>query len=215
MTDEKPPLRILALDLAKTFGWAEWNGVGNPIYGAETLCDRDATRSEVLMAFAKWFATRLTFKPDIVVVEAPMDIATMGRVGTANHSARMLIGLVSIAEMVCAHKGIVGVRYREANVQDVRQFFVGHRTFSETNMGKRAARAKCREIGWEVDSLDAADAIALCVCTFARIETKFFQNTHAAKFVGRLPLGFAAPVKKPKRAKAAGPLFRGSRRAVA
>jgi len=149
--------RVLALDLATTTGWAYGVPGSIPKFGHIRFTKAGSPRAETYRAFRDWLEATWNVRgeqPDAVVYESPMVPALMQ--GKTNiNTIRLLTGLSAILEEWCVGK----VDCQEARVSDVRTFFVG------SNM--KGAQAKlltihrCRMIGWDVETTDEADALAL------------------------------------------------------
>lgn len=152
-------MKILAVDLATFSGVA----FGRPTEAPTTWTvdfgqwrDHDARLSQVLR-WMRHMHSRL--KPDLLVVESA--------VGGQDANA-LLIGMVACLRAQAKDLGIQTVAYP---VQSVRKHFIGKhmtaRDFPHLNQAaaKKAIKgivfARCRALGWEVQSLDAADAAAL------------------------------------------------------
>src|SRR5579871_1005186 len=93
-------------------------------------------------------------RPKLLVMEAPLPPQAQ----TNMTSARVLFGLAWQVEQIAYDHGLYNVR--EATVQNVRSFFVGHgRLKSET--AEIVIKRKCKELGWHPQDHNAADALAL------------------------------------------------------
>jgi hypothetical protein len=166
------PSTVLALDLATTTGWA-WGEVGGTArFGAIRLgppgADRGTRGSAMLVWLSDFFKIE---RPDLVVVEAPLAPAVMRRIGATNDTALMLLGLPMVVETVCHLRGVKPPKL--VKVQDVREAFLGKRTFRDEHnpltgkrvksraIAKSATMEMCRRLGYGVSSDDEADAIAL------------------------------------------------------
>jgi Holliday junction resolvasome RuvABC endonuclease subunit len=149
---------ILTLDLASQTGWCRGEFGGKLIYGSQKLAPEGATNAEKCAGMIKWLNTQLTsFKPRLIVMEAPMAPSQMAGKTTIS-TARIALGLPFVVEGVAYLLGCYEVR--EANVQDVRQVFIGRRTVPNGG-AKDAVVARCRELGHEPPDDNAADAIAI------------------------------------------------------
>lgn len=162
---------ILTLDLASSTGFAEGPPGEKPRSGSFKLADAGASHGERYAALFRWLWTRCSaFPPREIVFEAPMP-PSFARGQSNIDTASLLMGLPAVVETVAQLKGIYSVR--KANVQDVRQFFIGGRGFIHRGKpitGRRnlkSAEAKwcvmerCRELGHEPTTTDEGDALAL------------------------------------------------------
>lgn len=149
---------ILALDLATQTGWARGEPGGKLFYGTQKLGGDGATNAEKSAAAIKWATDQIkVFRPRIIVIEAPMAPSQMAGQTTVS-TARTLLGLPFVIEGVAYLLGIYEVR--EANVQDVRQHFIGRRTVPGGG-AKALVMQRCRELGFDPPDNNAGDAIAL------------------------------------------------------
>lgn len=149
---------ILALDLASVTGYCRGEIGGKLYYGSQKLGGEGATNAERSAAMIRWLTDQLrTFRPRLIIIEAPMAPSQMaGR--TTVSVARTLLGLPFVVEGVAYLLGIYEVR--ESNVQDVRKHFIGRRTVPNGG-AKSMVVARCRELGFDPQDDNAADAIAL------------------------------------------------------
>lgn len=201
--------RILALDIAHHFGWAEGEINGVPVSGSLWLGGRNADIIDRCIALEDWLADRLTFRPDVLAIEAPIPLAAMGGMAT-EAVVFATLGMSLVARVQSQRSGMPQSRIHLFKPQDVRAHFVGVRTFKVKDDGKRACALKAEEIGWSVNDFDASDAVALWDTACARVAPAVYSRGNSAKFTGRLPstfrpsIGKGLPLKKTD-----GPLFRG------
>jgi len=152
-----PKGSILALDLATRTGWAEGEIGSRPRHGSERFAPAGADRAAVLSGAIRHLQRRfMAFPPAMVVFEAPMAPNIMAGRTNAN-TARTLIGLAGLVEAICAINGIH--RVREAKVSDIRRWFIGGNPRGE--IGKKLTIERLREMGFEPEDDNAADALAL------------------------------------------------------
>lgn len=148
-------MNVLALDVATCCGWAEGAGL-LPRFGDVRLKKPDDPPDVAVGNIACWMRDRLsTFKPDCIVIEAPLNpVASLTR-GNSYGTSTMLL------QMIGAVKGVAkcyGVPWKEAHVQSVRKAFVGH---GRPENPKRAVMEQCRSMGCNVRTDNEADAVAL------------------------------------------------------
>ena len=149
---------IFALDLATKFGWA-WGRPEDvaPRFGSIVLKGDRAAKYRQLREF---LGVMVTDKVSRVVFESS---ATQVMHGQTNiETIKLLIGLTEHVEEFCYQR----VELREARVSDVRMHFIKGNPKREIAKAKTVGR--CREMGWDVNNDDEADACALWsyqVCT--------------------------------------------------
>jgi len=103
-----------------------------------------------------WVDETLTsLEPNLVVFESAAVATAMG--GKTNiETMKKLIGLNEHLEEICYQR----VELREANVRQVRAFFLGGAA-QKREQAKAATIEKCKSYGWNVENDDEADACAL------------------------------------------------------
>ena len=149
--------RLLALDIATVSGFAidgpeDWK----PLTGTVRCTADGDDYGRAYVAFERWLTDFIAVhRPDVMAFEAPLIVG--GRSGTSrptNHgTARLLFGLSAVAELVGNRAGL---RVFECHIQTVRRHFTGN-----GRCQKAEVRARCRTLGWDVQSNDAADAAAI------------------------------------------------------
>lgn len=149
--------KIIALDIATTVGFAidgpeEWK----PLTGTVRFAADGDDFGRAYVGFEKWLTDLIGVqKPDIMAFEAPLIVG--GPRGTTRptnaNTVRLLFGLAAVAEMVGSRAGL---RVFECHIQTVRRHFVGN-----GRCQKPEVRARCKLLGWDVQSNDAADAAAI------------------------------------------------------
>lgn len=152
------PGLVLALDLSLRTGWAIGRPNEKPRWGVWELGrpdqDGDGRRFSCLASSLEdAFAA---FDPDEVIYEAP--------ISRQQTSARLLIGLGAVVEMICSERSI---RYCEEHVGTVRKEVIGRGGFRATEdasasmQAKAAVAAWCTSQGWRVTDDNSADALVL------------------------------------------------------
>lgn len=144
---------LLSLDLATEAGWAVSRQDGPPAFGTYRIGRDGCTTQDFYVDAYRWLAGLITLEnPWAIVYEAayipPTNINT----------ARKLIGLSVVLELVCAHKRVP--RLREVSAGEWRKHFLG------SAHGKRAAlkaacMAECQRRGWKVKDDNQADALGM------------------------------------------------------
>jgi Holliday junction resolvasome RuvABC endonuclease subunit len=142
-------VRILALDLATNVGWALGDIDGAIRHDTQRLAGASANNFGALFgSFDHWVSDMITvYSPDRIVFEAPI-------VGHSSmNAARVLLGLVSIAELIAHRRGLP---CWEVAVSTARKHFCG-----SGRAKKEDVISRCHELGFTQKDHNAADAIAL------------------------------------------------------
>jgi hypothetical protein len=216
--------RILSLDLAHATGWCEGQINGVPITGTIVLGGPNAAIEKRCSKLAEWLDAYLTtYRPNVLSIEASVVAQMRGKFMATEAVMKSVYGLLMRAREVAIEdhgyrsaKPVPGGVYLdkslvEINPQEVRKHFVGQPRFAVTDDGKRAVALKAREIGWTVNSLDAADAAALWDATCCYVAPSVYMRGHSAKFTGRVSSDFRPSIgKRDPRLKSDGPLFSGA-----
>lgn len=147
---------ILALDLASHTGWCEGIPGETPTHGSLRFAPPSSGPGAVLGGLLDFMAKRLSaFRYRAVVYEAPLDPRWKGNQTNLN-TARILIGMPGVVEAVC---NLTGTPVREATSGDVRMHMIGCRP--KKDAAKPMVIAKARELGFDPQDDDAADAIMI------------------------------------------------------
>lgn len=101
---------LLSIDASKFVGWAFFkNAADKPLcrtWVAEGLWNSD-DYAPYFLAFEKWLEEQLmVFRPDIFAFESPIVVPRREGRGSDENNVRRLIGIVSVAELVCARRKI-------------------------------------------------------------------------------------------------------------
>lgn len=167
-------MRILALDLATTTGWALGEDHLAPAHGRFSLPSCGENYGVFAAEFWRWLAGRLVrHEPRLVAYEKPIHLPT-----DKLHTVRRLYSLATVTEMVCVAKGVQVVSY---GLDEIRTNFVGplHRKrFPGRDNIKRAVIAECRARGWNPNGDDDADALALLDLARVKHVPGFRSRTH-------------------------------------
>jgi hypothetical protein len=165
-------MRILALDIATTTGWARWDsGLNRP--HADEVKLKAADEAKRFAEFAQWLRAKLIADQiDHLAIEMPVPQRNgMTNLGTL----QTLHGLRAIA---MALGGAINIPIIEVNNQEWRQHFLGQRVAPKSvPKDKRSAWWKkqcvkrCEELGWTVKGHNAADALG--VLDFVRCTRDF------------------------------------------
>lgn len=170
--------RILALDLATVTGFAYGKPGERPKTGSVRFGRVGDPRPVSYRAYREWLRKMLdgpaTVRAadyfDLVVFESPsMSVMHTGK--TNVDTLKKLIGFSEHTEELC--HGIVELR--EANVAQVRAFFLGSARIKREE-AKRLTIRKCAEYGWEVGDDNAADAAALWAYQVSCLRPDIGQN---------------------------------------
>lgn len=145
------PKGLLALDLATTLGWAYIiSPVHAPLSGTHKIISTDKSSVGYFVAFEKFISDLIVLhNPDTIIFEAPF----LGKIRNLN-TARKLIGLCILTELVAHKKGVPEIR--EVNNSSVKKFFTGNGRADKKDM-----IFKCRSKGWDPQDDNEADALAI------------------------------------------------------
>lgn len=147
---------ILALDIATRTGFAFGRPGELPRSGSIRLAPPGSSNGAIGRGMMRWLADFLKVsQPDVIYYEVPLDPRHMGR-KTTFKTARILLGLPFLVETISEARGVY--KLREAGVQDVRKHFCGN---ARPKDKKQAVLARCRQLGWQPEDDNAADALAL------------------------------------------------------
>jgi hypothetical protein len=157
-------LDILALDLAKRTGWARGRLDSEaPTFGSISF-GKDGASNYARFAHALRWAVDI-FKndpPDVLVIEAPISVQAF----SMQQGAKILFGLPAVITGVAYECGVFTIH--EYDVRDIRGMFTGHRSL-KTDIAKAATVRRCKQLGWNVEDHNAADACALWMYQCARV----------------------------------------------
>jgi hypothetical protein len=157
---------ILALDLATCTGFAVGSsGVSVQAHGSFRLPKTGQDVGRYLVHFRDWLSARISeYEPWTIYFESPM---LMGLKKTTPMVARKLNSLAGVTEMVATDRGI---DCREANVSNICTHFLGRGYPRKRERRKAATMSKCRELGWNPNDDNSADALALLDYALSLIE---------------------------------------------
>lgn len=148
-------LVILALDLSTHTGWAAGREGDAPRHGVWELRDGAINHGRYFSALAGQVEDAIrVFKPDLVVMEAPLPHQAKKVQENSPNVVRVLLGFCAVVEMICYEQS---VRCEEANVIDARQMVLGR----QPKDGKFGVMAWCRAMGWNPADDNAGDALLL------------------------------------------------------
>ncbi len=154
---------ILSLDASKYVGWAMFSSADSKpqcrTWVAHGLWNSD-DYAPYFLAFENWLLDMLAiFKPDVLAFESPIVVARRDGRGSDENNVRRLIGIVSVAELVCARRGL---RCFEVHNQTAKAF-VG----ASSRKDKDAMIVAMTALGYEVGDQHQADAIAVALCVYS------------------------------------------------
>lgn len=154
--DARQPRSIMFLDVATTSGWCEGAPGEKPRHGSIRFAPVGSSPEAVAAGAIKWLGQRLqAFRPNAIVIEAPLDPRHMGK-KTNMSTAQLLLGLPVVLGGVAYLSGVFDIRHARAD--DVRMHFLGFRPKHAT--AKLDVMDKCKALGFEPQDDNAADAIA-------------------------------------------------------
>lgn len=148
-------MRILALDLATSTGWATWSPGSPVLYGSRRLPDTGKNVGAFMSRFERWLTDMIAVHESVdrIIYEAPW-------VGPQTHqaTAMRLIGMACGVERLCFDRGLA---IHKANNASVRKHFIGKGSNSDRATLKRMTVDACLTRGWTPANDDEADALAL------------------------------------------------------
>jgi hypothetical protein len=161
---------ILALDPAKTTGWAIGTPGDAPIYGSTTFGSAGCSHESIFMHGLVWFSNFLKAQPGITLITMEAKLPpTFVRGKTTKHTLDVLYGLPAIFKAVARCRNVVDIR--EASTGDVRGHFINDRTCKRAE-AKQEVMQMCRMLGWSPHDDNAGDALALWHYTCSLFEPK-------------------------------------------
>lgn len=158
---------LLGLDTAKAVGWSFFRSADDPAPVCQTWIapvrwDSD-DYSPFFLAFEEWLkGTISVFKPDMVAWESPVIVPRGGwgeGRGSDENNIRRLIGVVTVAELVCAH---LGVPTREVHNSTCKSFMG-----VSPRKDKDAMVAAVTQLGYSVGDHNQADSVAVALCVYS------------------------------------------------
>lgn len=144
---------ILALDLSTRTGWALGTSP-RPKYGVWHLGtggNHGRYFSALAAMLESFFAVT---RPSLVVFEAPLPPAAPKMIRSTVATARVLIGLAAVTEMICVEQG---VPCEEAECRTARARVIGR----QPRRGKDGVMDWARSAGYHPQDDNAADALVL------------------------------------------------------
>ena len=159
-----PSTSILALDVATQTGWAKWHNQVTSV-GTVTFGKRGTPLVRVLARYRDWLVDQLDGGDfQAVAFEAPY-------IGPHTHqaTARVLLGLAAVTELVCDDHD---VRCLEANNSSVLLHFTGKGGGKRKDKKARTIEA-CNDRGFHPQNEDEADALGILDFTahFLKVKT--------------------------------------------
>lgn len=160
-------MRAIALDIATATGWAIGDlvhlatdgpllsrGSGPvPLAGTKHF-PGDVSNAELFRRYYKWLETMHGAHDfEALLFEGPI-LIRKGKKTTGLPAARKLYGMIAVTQLFAANYRLMWVR--EGTASDVRGHFC-----AAGGRKKDDVMEVCRQAGWEFDSHDAADALAL------------------------------------------------------
>lgn len=159
----------LTLDLATQIGWSLGDWDTEPEFGTYRLPTTGKDLGRFAQAFDQWLSMMIMkHRPEKVVYESPIlpqktQIAVL----------RKLYGLGYHTELICCRHNI---ECREAKLQDIRKHFVGRGT-GKSDLMKRLVFEECGRRGWDVQTTDEADALAILDYTLCTDNPAYAANS--------------------------------------
>lgn len=145
--------RIVFFDMATVAGFAYGSALGVEAWGHFEM-PKSGDEIGRFLNVAAWNVAKIidVSKPDLIGFESPFLTPhdTIRKI-------RKLGGLGNVVEQAAARRDIP---CREARVHDIRNHFLGEGYPRTGGRAKIAVKVKSRDMGWDVDTDDEADAIA-------------------------------------------------------
>lgn len=149
--------RIMALDLARTTGWALGPPGRAPRSGVITFGGDGASHEARFLQAHAWARSMIDLhKPTTVVWEEPLPSSFL-RGRTNSNTTALLCGLPAVIGLACYQCGLYDVR--RASPSDIRCHFIGRNMRSKE--AEAATKLRCRQLGWAYSDDNEADALAL------------------------------------------------------
>lgn len=154
-------MRFMAIDLGHKLGFARATDRQAPRWGLEILPSTGQDEGQLGLSLE----TFLRFQFDAMPRPDHVAIATSIIFGPDQaRSQRHLLGMAFLLKTVCAR---VGVEFHEFSEAQMRKAFLAPDTVPVgSDAIKKAVQARCRQLGWDCDSLDSCDA--LCCLDYLR-----------------------------------------------
>lgn len=147
---------VLALDLARTLGWAAWRRDKGIIFGSHRMPPAGSNLARYLADYNQWLRRALMkMQPDAVAFETPW-------IGPQTHqaTARQLMCLAGMTEWICGDWGLDSANVHECNNSTVRKHFCGMGAGKREKL-KKLTMDRCRLYGFAPKDDNEADAIAI------------------------------------------------------
>lgn len=149
--------KILFLDLATSYGWAEGSPGGSPVAGSGRFTAAGASHAKVGAEALVWFADRLALEaPAVVFIERP-GLHSVAQGKSSFDVIYRLLGLAFLFGAVAHRRGVYDVRFVKA--EEVRLHFLGSKSL-KGDVAKRRTEDRCRDLGWAFKNNDESDALA-------------------------------------------------------
>ena len=149
---------ILALDLARHFGWAEGEPGSEPRFGSGKFAPVGSSQEDVFAGAIREIGSRIAaFPPRVLVYEEP-ELYRLRDGKATKATIEVLFGLPAIVQGVAKRFGVPVIR--KAPTFDIRKHFIGQGRMKRAD-AKKAVVAECLRRGWVVRNDDEGDACAL------------------------------------------------------
>lgn len=173
--------KLLALDLATTFGWSCGFLHEIPHSGSEYCGNDDRDTGRLALTFGEYLQNIIKAElPQCIAFEAPLDPRHLNE-NTNLYTTTILYGMPFLAEAIAT-------KYRipiyKIEVQKIRKHFVPEMKIPR---GLKADKRKreiskhvieaCRNLGWQPLDGDAADAMAVWSCARSYLDPKYAVAT--------------------------------------
>lgn len=148
---------VLALDLARTAGFAIGRPGGRPRSGTIQFASDGSSHEAAFHAAALWAEKIIVaYQPTTIVWEAPL-ASSFVRGRTNADTTSLLFGFPAVIGATAFRLGFYDLR--KATPAEVRVHFIGSNMKSKD--AERETKARCRVLGWPFKDDNEADALAL------------------------------------------------------
>jgi hypothetical protein len=162
-------VKLLALDTATVTGWAACDPGDPPVWGAQRMGPQGASLAICGSVYRRWLHAKIAeLQPETVVFEAPYIPAPavwLNQKPKAKppppmnaDTIRKLCGFAWETEVTCATYGIL---CHEVTPMQSARHFTGRGSWGGREAKKAAVMAMCRRYGFDVQTDDEADALAV------------------------------------------------------
>lgn len=156
---------LLSIDASKYVGWAFFRSAGDKpkcrTWVAQGLWNSD-DYAPYFLAFETWLTEMLdVMQPDVFAFESPIVMPKRDGRGSDENNVRRLIGIVSVAELVCARRNLPCYEVHNQTAKA----FVG----ASSRKDKVEMMVRMTERGYDVADQHQGDACAVALVAFDQL----------------------------------------------